>query len=166
MRLSLLGLLRVAYVLVAALAMTTLMPRLGIPARFVPDLVLIGVVASAVLRGPVHGALVGLGTGWIVELIPPIGRPLGLVALTLALAGVVAGSFRRTSSTSLVRPLGALLVAALVVLMGHAASAVVAEGSVDPAAAATLLVSTVAVGLALLPALIAVDRALVRRRLG
>ncbi len=166
MRLSLLGLLRVAYTLVSALVMTTLLPRLGVPVRLVPDLVLIGVVATAVLRGPVHGTLVGLGAGWVVELIPPVGAPLGLVALTSALAGLVAGSFRRTSPSSVVRPLAALVVAGVVVLVGHAASAVVAEGSVDPVGAATVLASTVAVGVAVLPALLAIDRALVRRRLG
>jgi rod shape-determining protein MreD len=166
MRLSLLGLLRAAYVVAAALVMTTLLPRLGVPARFVPDLVVIGVVASAVVRGPVHGALVGLAAGWVVELIPPVGRPLGLLALTLMLAGIVAGSFRRRSAGSLVRPLAALVVAAAVVLAGRAASAVVAEGSVDPTTALTALATTVGVGSALLPVLVIVDRALVRRRLG
>ena len=60
MRPTLLGVLRTAYVLVAALVVATVLPRLGVPPRWVPDLVLLGVVATAVLRGPVHGALVGL----------------------------------------------------------------------------------------------------------
>ncbi len=81
MRVTLLGLVRTAYVVVAALLSATLLPRLGVPQEWVPDLVLIGVVATAVLRGPVHGALVGLVAGWVVELVPPVGSPLGLTPL-------------------------------------------------------------------------------------
>ncbi|MDC5695834.1 rod shape-determining protein MreD [Intrasporangium calvum] len=166
MRISLLGLVRVGYVLGAALLMTTVLPRLGVPGRLVPDLVLIGVVSSAVLRGPVHGALLGLAAGWVLEIVPPVGAPLGLAALTLMLAGAAAGSLRRTSSRSFVRPLAALALAAVVVLGGRAGSAVVAEGSVDLAGILATLTATLAAGLLLLPVLVAVDRALVRRRLG
>ncbi|GAA6526557.1 rod shape-determining protein MreD [Intrasporangium sp. DVR] len=166
MRLSLLGILRAGYVLGAALVMTTLLPRLGVPAPFVPDLVLIGVVASAVLRGPLHGALVGIAAGWVLELVPPVGAPLGLVAVTLMLAGAVAGAFRRTSAGSLTRPVAALGAASVVVLAGRAASAVAAEGAVDPVAAGTTLAATLVVGVVVVPAMLAVDRALVRRRLG
>lgn len=166
MRLSMLGLLRASYTVVAALVVTTVLPRLGVPSRFVPDLVLIGVVATAVIRGRVHGALVGLAAGWVVELVPPVAKPLGLAALTLMVAGIVAGSFRRSSSRSFLRPLAALAVAAGVVLAGEGAAAVVAEGSVDVTAAVTALGVTVGVGLALLPFMVIVDRALVRRRLG
>lgn len=166
MRLSMLGLLRAAYTVVAALVITTVLPRLGVPSRFVPDLVLIGVVATAVIRGPLHGALVGLAAGWVVELVPPVANPLGLAALTMMLAGIVAGSFRRSSSRSLLRPLAALAVAAAVVLAGEGATAVVAEGRVELTAAVTALGVTVGVGLALLPFMVMVDRALVRRRLG
>src|SRR6478735_3371531 len=94
MRPTLLGVLRTAYVLVAALVVATLLPRLGVPPRWVPDLVLVGVVATAVLRGPVHGALVGLLAGWVVQLVPPVGSPLGLTPLVMMVAGLVAGSFR------------------------------------------------------------------------
>lgn len=166
MRLTALGLLRAGYLVVAALATTSLLPRLGVPGDWLPDLVLIGIAATAVVRGPVHGALVGLAAGWLVELIPPVGRPLGMVALTLMVAGATAGAFRRSSSQSVTRPLVALVAAAVVVVAGHAASAVVAEGSFDPTAAGSVLLATLVVGLFLIPAMVAVDRALVRRRLG
>ena len=166
MRLSMLGLLRALYTVVAALVVTTLLPRLGVPPRLVPDLVLLGVVATAVIRGRVHGALAGLAAGWVVELIPPVAKPLGLTALTLMVAGIVAGSFRRGSSRSPLRPLAALAVAAFVVLAGEGASAVLAEGSVDVIAAVTALAVTVGVGAALMPLMVVVDHALVRRRLG
>ena len=166
MRLSLLGILRAAYTIAAALVVTTVLPRLGVPSRFVPDLVLIGVVATAVIRGRVHGALVGLAAGWFVELVPPVARPLGLAALTLMVAGIVAGSFRRSSSRSFLRPVVALAVAAVVVLAGEGASAVLAEGSVDLTAMLATLAVTVGIGVALLPSMVIVDRTLVRRRLG
>lgn len=166
MRPTLLGVLRTAYVLVAALLVATVLPRLGVPAAAVPDLVLVGVVATAVLRGPVHGALVGLLAGWVVELVPPGGRPLGLTALGLMAAGLAAGSVRSPSSRSLLRPLGALLVAAAVVLAGHLAASVLADGDVELLADLGRLSATMLAGLLLLPALIALDRALVRRRLG
>lgn len=169
MRLSMLGLLRAAYTVVAALVVTTVLPRLGVPSRFVPDLVLIGVVATAVIRGRVHGALVGLAAGWVVELVPPVAKPLGLAALTLMVAGIVAGSFRRSSSRSLLRPVAALAAAAAVVIAGEGASAVVAEGNVDLTSTLSVLSTlavTLAVGVALLPLMVIVDRTLVRRRLG
>ena len=53
-----------------------------------------------------------------------------------------------------------------VVLVGRLASAVLAEGSVDLGDSVMRLASTVAVGVLLLPAFVALDRALVRRRLG
>lgn len=166
MRPTLLGVLRTAYVVVAALMTATLLPRLGVPPQWVPDLVLVGVVATAVLRGPVHGALTGLLAGWVVELVPPVGSPLGLMPLVTMLGGLVAGLFRRSSSRSWLRAPAALLCAAAVVLSGRVASAVLAEGGVDLADGASRLLATVLLGLVLLPALLVVDRALVRRRLG
>lgn len=166
MRVTALGLLRTAGVVGCALLVATILPRLGVPARWVPDLVLIAVVSTAVLRGPVHGALVGLAAGWVVELIPPVGRPLGLVALTMMLGGAVAGALPRDSRRALTRPLAALLLAALVVGAGRIASAIAAEGHVEVLAVATVVGSTVVAGAVVLPVLVGIDRALVRRRLG
>ena len=166
MRPTLLGVLRTAYVVVSALLTATLLPRLGVPQQWVPDLVLVGVVATAVLRGPVHGALAGLLAGWVVELVPPVGSPLGLMPLVTMLAGLVAGLFRRSSSRSWLRAPAALVCSGAVVLAGRAASAVLADGGVEPAVGALRLVSTVVLGALLLPGMLVVDRALVRRRLG
>ena len=166
MRVTLLGLSRTAYVVVAALLSATLLPRLGVPGQWVPDLVLIGVVATAVLRGPVHGALVGLVAGWVVELVPPVGSPLGLTPLVLMLGGLAGGLFQRVSSRTLGRAMLALAAAGVVVLLGRYASTIAAEGSVSASEGLGRLASTVAVGLLALPVLLAADRALVRRRLG
>jgi rod shape-determining protein MreD len=163
---TLLGLLRTVYVVLAALATATLLPRLGVPDAWVPDLVLLGVVATAVLRGPLHGALAGLLAGWVVELVPPVGSPLGLTALVTAAGGLVAGLFHSPASRSGLRPLVALVAAGAVVGLARAVMTLLAEGRVDAVAGLTHLGSTLAVGLLVVPVAVAVDRALVRRRLG
>ncbi|MCU1537373.1 MAG: rod shape-determining protein MreD, partial [Humibacillus sp.] len=111
MRVTLLGLARTAYVVVAALVSATVLPRLGVPQAWAPDLVLIGVVATAVVRGPVHGALVGLLAGWVVELVPPVGTPLGVTPLVIMLGGLVAGLLRRESPRTVARAVVALAAA-------------------------------------------------------
>lgn len=163
-RLTLLGLLRAGAVLVAALLVATL-PRLGVPARALPDLVVILVAATAVLRGSLHGALVGLVAGWVVELVPPAGSPLGATALLYAAAGAAAGLFRREGPGGILPALAALTVASAVVEGGEICLQVLGDGVVDLAAAATRVAVTVAVGLVAMPLIVAVDHALVRRRL-
>jgi hypothetical protein len=165
-RVTLLGLARTAYVLVAALLCATVLPRLGVVQAWAPDLVLVGVVATAVLRGPVHGALVGLLAGWVVELVPPVGSPLGLTPLVLMLGGAVGGLFRRESPGTAGRAVVALAAAGAVVLLARLASASFAEGSASAVDGVSRLASTLATGLVVLPVVLAVDRALVRRRLG
>lgn len=162
---TLLGLLRAAGVVIGALAAATILPRLGVPAGWVPDLVLVLVAASAVLRGPLHGALLGLAAGWVVDLVPPGGSPLGATALLYAAAGAAAGAFHHPGNRGPLAPLGSLAVAALVVGAGRLVFAVVGDGVVDPAAALSRAASTVVAGVLLLPVCIAVDRALVQRRL-
>ncbi|HEU4999882.1 MAG TPA: rod shape-determining protein MreD [Lapillicoccus sp.] len=164
-RLSLLGLLRTGTVLVAALAVATLLPRFGVPARYLPDLVVLVVAASAVVRGPAHGALLGLAAGWVVDLVPPGGSPLGLTALLYAAAGATAGLFHRAASRSLVGAVLGLAAATAVVELGRVCVAILGDGVVDLGSAATRTAVTVAVGLVALPALLGVDRALTRRRL-
>lgn len=166
MRPTTLGLVRTAYVVLGALVAPTVLTRLGVPAAWLPDLVLIGVVATAALRGWLHGAIVGLLAGWVVELVPPVNQPMGLTALVMMAAGAVAGGFRRDSSRSTLRAPLALLVAAGVVVAGRLAVVVLAEGGVPVTDGLRMLASTLGVGLLILPAFLALDRALVRRRLG
>lgn len=162
---TLLGLLRTAGVVVGALAAATVLPRLGVPAGWVPDLVLVLVAASAVLRGVAHGGLLGLAAGWVVDIVPPGGSPLGATALLYAVAGACAGAFHHPGNRGPLAPLGSLALAAVVVGVGRLAVAVVGEGAVDPTGALSRAVATVAAGALLTPVCIAVDRALVRRRL-
>jgi rod shape-determining protein MreD len=164
-RLSLLGLLRTAAVLLAALAVATVLPRFGVSSRYLPDLVVLVVAASAVVRGPAHGALLGLAAGWVVDLVPPGGSPLGLTALLYAAAGAAAGLFRRSASRGLVGAVLGLTAATVVVELGGVCVAILGDGVVDLGSAVTRSAVTVAVGLLALPALLGVDRALTRRRL-
>ena len=113
-----------------------------------------------------HGALVGLLAGWVVELVPPVGSPLGLTPLVMMVAGLVAGSFRRTSSRSRLRAPAALLAAAGVLLVGRLGSAVLAEGASRSPTGCGAWWRRWPPGRSLLPAFLALDRALVRRRLG
>lgn len=164
-RLSLLGVLRTVSVLLAALLVATVLPRFGLPVRFLPDLVVVLVVSTAVLRGPTHGALVGLAAGWVVDLVPPAGAPLGVTALLYAGAGAAAGTFRRPGCPGTVPPVLALTVAAGAVAGGGWCVAVLGTGTLDTSQTLTRLASTLVVGVACLPILVTVDRALTRRRL-
>lgn len=74
--------------LIAALVTVTLRARGW---SVLPDLVLVPVVAVGLSRGSVQGALVGLVAGWVVDLVPPGGSPLGFTALLYAAAGALAG---------------------------------------------------------------------------
>ncbi len=164
-RLSLLGLIRTALVVLGALTVATVLPRLGAPVRVLPDLVVIVVAGSAVLRGRTHGALLGLAAGWVVDLVPPAGSPLGATALVYAAAGAVAGSFHRQGGRGLLLPLLALGAGSMVVGTGDVALAVLGDGVVDVPGAATRVAVTIAVGIVAMPVLIGLDHALVRRRL-
>jgi rod shape-determining protein MreD len=164
-RLSLLGLLRTVAVLLAAVAVATVLARFGVPARFRPDLVILLVAASAVVRGPAHGALLGLAAGWVVDLVTPGGSPLGLTALLYAVAGASAGLSHRSASPSMVGALLGLATATVVVELGGVGLAILGDGTVDVAAVATRTLTTLVVGLAALPVVLGVDRALTRRRL-
>ncbi len=117
------------------------------------------------LRGPVHGALVGLLAGWVVQLVPPVGSPLGLTPLVMMVAGLVAGSFaaRPPAPDCVPRPRCS---PRLPSCSSDTSVRRAGRGGVEPADELWRLVATVAVGGLLLPPLLALDRALVRRRLG
>ncbi len=73
----------------AALALqSTLAPHLALSGT-TPDVVLVAVVIFGLTRGPVAGALAGLGVGLCVDILR--GRELGLFALGATAAGVFAG---------------------------------------------------------------------------
>ncbi len=161
-RVSLLSLLRAALVVLAAALSAVVLPRLG-PVG--PDLVLLVVVAAALLGGPAKGALLGLGAGWTIDLMPPGAGALGVAALTYAAAGAVAGLWHRDSGRSASLPALSTLAAASTVAAVGILRAVTSGWPVSWAAAGASTVMTTAVGLAVIPLLIRAERGLIRRRL-
>jgi rod shape-determining protein MreD len=160
--LSPLGLLRALAVLAAALATVTLGAQGLHP---LPDLVLPVVVAGALLGGPSRGALLGLGAGWVVDLMPPGSPVLGSAALLYAVGGLVAGAGRREGETSMAWVAAVVLGAAAAVALGRAVLAVLSSAPVSLAEVALRLSLTVAVALVAVPALVRAERALVARHL-
>lgn len=161
-RISLLSLLRAALVVLTAALSAVVLPRLG---SVGPDLVLLVVVAAALLGGPAKGALLGLGAGWAVDLMPPGAAVLGVAALTYAAAGAVAGFWHRDSGRSASLPALATLGAASTVAAVGIVRAVTNGWSVPWAAAGWSILLTTALGLAVVPLLIRAERGLIRRRL-
>jgi rod shape-determining protein MreD len=78
-------------VLAAVLVQVMLVNRLPLPAGGAPDLVLLAVVAAALLRGPLVGAVLGFCAGLLVDVVPPTAHLAGQYAFVFALVGYVAG---------------------------------------------------------------------------
>lgn len=160
--LSVLRLLRVSALVVAAVATVTLGGR---GAVVLPDLVLPLVVAGALLGGRSRGALLGLGAGWVVDLVPPGSPVLGSAALVYAAAGLVAGAARREGETPLSWVALVVLACAAVVSVGRTLLAVLSSAPVAPGDLALRLGLTVAFALVAVPVLVRTEHALVRRHL-
>lgn len=123
----------------------------------VPDLALLPVLALALSRGPVPGALVGLAAGWIVDLVPPGGQPLGLTALLYALAGSLAGLGRRVGPLPLRWVALVCLGAATVPTAGRLLHGAWLGQQLDLARAATLVAVTLLAAIIIVPPLIRLD---------
>lgn len=147
--------------LLAAALLPTALPG-GLPAR--PDLVLLVVLAVGLLHGPVTGALVGLAGGWILDLVPPGGEPLGASALVYLVAGMLAGAARRFATWSPLLPVLAAAAAAVLVQGIRGVVAAAGVGVAHPLDLAWTVAMTVLVGIVLVPLLVAVERALLERR--
>ena len=107
-----------ALLLVAALLQVSIVSTLEV-ARGHPDLVLVLVVAIALLRGPVFGAVGGFWAGLVVDVAALQTR--GLTSLLLTVAGYWAGRFGEiTSRSSPHPPLVATALATVGVVLGSA----------------------------------------------
>jgi hypothetical protein len=161
-RISVLSLARAATIVLAAACSAVVLPRFGAPG---PDLVLLIVVPAALLGGSAKGALVGLGAGWVVDLMPPAAATLGVGALTYAVVGAVCGLWHRDGARSvLLPPLATLAAAGIVVSIGILRD--VEDGWPVPWVSVGWSVAlTTALGLAVVPTLIRTERALVHRHL-
>ena len=82
-----------ALMAISVLLQVTVMPRVSIgPLEATPNLVVVMVVAVAMLRGVVVGAVVGFAAGLSVELMTP-GDTLGVLALAYVVIGAWCGRF-------------------------------------------------------------------------
>src|SRR5690606_19525395 len=147
--------------LVAAVLALTLLPA-GMPGR--PDLAVLVVAAAALTHGPVTGGLVGLAGGWLVDLVPPGGEPLGAGALSYALAGVLMGTARRWMPWSPLVPWVAAVAGAGAVQAVRGLTAAAGVGVTHPSDLLWSLAATALFALLLLPLLIGVERFLQSRR--
>jgi rod shape-determining protein MreD len=160
--LSALRLFRVLALVLAALVMVILGAR-GVTTA--PDLVLPVVVAGALLAGPSRGALLGLGAGWVVDLVPPGSPVLGSAALLYAVGGFVAGAGRREGETPMAWVAAVVLGAAAAVALGRVALALLAAAPVGWGDVAVRWGLTTTCAVVAVPLLVRAERALVRRHL-
>lgn len=134
-------------------------------ARFpvAPDLVAVLVVSVGITAGAVGGAVAGLAAGWLLDLAPPGGHPLGSGALTYLLVGMLGAAAARWWRVSVLSP--ALIAGTAGLLVQTIRLAVrLADGSSLPfAAAAAVALTTATLGAILLPPLIFWQRRLAQR---
>lgn len=141
--------------IVGALVVVTLRARGW---SVVPDLVLLPVVALALTRGSVVGALVGLTAGWVVDLVPPGGDPLGMNAVLYAAAGALAGRGTRLGPLPTRWIALVALGAALVPAAGRLLQGAWMGQQIEPLRALTEVAVTLLVAVVLVPPLVALDK--------
>ena len=84
----------VVFILIAALLQSTVLSRLAIHIRAVPDLALCILVFSAYVNGTMIGQLTGFFSGFFLDFLSS--APLGLNALVRTLIGAVTGYMKGT----------------------------------------------------------------------
>ncbi|SDC72159.1 rod shape-determining protein MreD [Nocardioides lianchengensis] len=99
------GTVAMGLIAVALVLQVTLFPHLAW-AGVVPNLCLLVVVASALVRGTQFAMLLGFGAGVLLDLAPPADHVAGRWALALVVVGYVAGRMRPD-----VRPMATAVVA-------------------------------------------------------
>lgn len=151
---------RVVFAVVGVLLAGTVLPRFPLA----PDLLAVLVVSVGLSAGPVAGAAAGLGVGWLLDLVPPGGQPLGMGAISYLLVGLLGAGLAGWWRTSMLAPALIAAAAAAVVqavrLLDRAAL-----GAPLPINAATGIVAlTALLGALLLPPLVVWQRRLAVRR--
>lgn len=154
-----LAVLRACWLLTAAVLAATVLPRFALA----PDLVVLVVVAVALRAGPGVGALTGLVGGWLVDLVPPAGGPLGATALLYALVGAVTGTARQAVAASPLMPALAALAASTVVQLARITGLLWRGHTVDWVGALGTVACSTIVGALLIPPLVSWEERLLRR---
>jgi len=88
----------VALVVLALVLQVSFFPHLAVDG-VVPNLCLLVVVATALVRGPEQAAVLGFVAGVLLDLAPPADHVAGRWALALVVVGYVAGRVRPESGT-------------------------------------------------------------------
>ncbi|NNG39481.1 rod shape-determining protein MreD [Flexivirga sp. ID2601S] len=156
-----LALLRTVWLLAAALLAATVLPRFVVA----PDLVVLVVVAVALRAGATVGALTGLAAGWLVDLVPPGGLPLGATGLMYAVIGAAIGLAQSSFRVSALLPALSAGAASAVIQVVRAGLTIYQGRAVDWPVAAATVVCTAVVGALLVPPLIHWERRLAQRGL-
>lgn len=150
---------RAVFAVFAALLTVTVLPRFGVPV----DAVAILVVAVALRAGTEAGALMGLATGLLVDLLPPGATPLGVGALSYAVVGAVAGVLHRSLRVSILLPAVVVLVAEALLQASRAAAQLIGGLPVDLLRIPVFAAVTALVGALVVPPLLRVEHWFVRR---
>lgn len=139
---------------IAAIVVVTLRARGW---SVVPDLALIPVLGLALSRGSIAGALLGLAAGWVVDLVPPGGHPLGATALLYAVAGAAAGRGVRLGPLPTRWIALVSLGAALIPAAGRILQGLWLGHQVDLTGAALEVAATLVVAVLVVPPLVRLD---------
>ncbi len=132
----------------------------------VPDLVVVLVVAWALWRGPVAGAVAGLAGGWVLDLVPPGAEVLGVHALTYAAAGLLAGRFRVRGPVAAPAVAVVALGGSVVVVGVDVLHSLAVRAPVDLLDAGLRCLLTATVAALVIPLVVGAERAVLRRRFG
>jgi rod shape-determining protein MreD len=97
-----------------SIVLQALMARYAVGVRWLPDLVLVGVLYSGLRAGPVAGMLAGT-IGGLVQDLMTANQVIGVGGLTKTLIGFAVGAFG--AQFVLVRPQARLIIAALATLL-------------------------------------------------
>ena len=118
-------------VVVALVLQVTLFPHLAWHG-VVPNLCLLVVVATAVVRGSQFAMVLGFAAGALVDLAPPADHVAGRWALALLLAGYVAGRVRQEGRPSVVSVIATVAVSSFLATSVFALSGLVLRDPVLP----------------------------------
>lgn len=151
---------RLAFAGVGVLLAGTVLPRFPLA----PDLLAVLVVSVGLSAGPVAGAAAGLGIGWLLDLVPPGGHPMGAGAISYLLVGLLGGMSARWWRTSALAPALIAAAAATVVQVIRFLGRAALGASLPIDAAAGVVGLTALLGALLLPPLVTWQRRLAVRR--
>lgn len=146
--------------LLVMVVQVTVVNRLPLPGQGAPDLVLLGVVGYALVRGATAGAVAGFCAGLLGDVLPPAAHMLGQYALVLCLVGFAAGRMVESRPDSVL--LTALVCAAAGPLVAVATSALLGDARISGAVLTTTLPWAVGYNLLAAPPMVWVVTRLVR----